>query len=314
MSTHRHDLPRLPTRARTTRRAPSWTCALATVILVAACRPGSLRSTSSPTTSPPPPRPPTTTTADTSVGPTAKPDVAADDPVSPILDFLGGPWTGPNAQLAARERIVSDCMGARGWTYIPDFPGPDSEPTTIAALGAFRAEYGYGLSTRPPEPGSSRSLVAEQERYLSSLTNDELRAYREDLDGGVGEDAPPRPGSCRELAARATAAPIDDPALLQALATERAEVFADPRYLEAERAWASCMADRGYDFERPADAPEAVEARSLADSDPSVTAFELAVALADYECSIEHLFPIRLELEREVVRRLTERFPHYGPP
>jgi hypothetical protein len=96
---------------------------------------------------------------------------------------------------------------------------------------------------------------------------------------------------------------------------------ADPRWREAAEAWRECMAAEGYDFAKPEDAieavseradelyqsvdpfagmtqeeiaaltPEEVEAATAVEPDPELLAetkeFELAVAIADYDCQTE---------------------------
>lgn len=228
-------------------------------------------------------------------------ELAAVDPI------LAGALGGRSLQEAytAVEEHVQRCMTGLGWEYTVvaldpalfsgELVGPDE---------AFVATYGYGLSTIDPEDPAALAAVPggmdPNQEYRRSLPESEGAQYDEDLYGTV-ETPVEDTGGGAELGGcygAAVAAELGEGGLrgLDASYRKVEEVVqADPRLVEAEAAWAACMADAGYDFSRPQDAmasiadrltalgPAAAEAERAA-----LRADELATAKADRACAAAH--------------------------
>lgn len=178
---------------------------------------------------------------------------------------------GERLVFEARNILVAACMARAGhpdWRP-PDPPGerPWESGMSIGLLdAAHAARFGYRA---PPD---SRAMDEE------SVPDDERLAY---LGPMPGESAPGVPeGGCVAEADRAFGPPPDLSLVASLGATAEDAVATDPRAIEALTAWSDCMAESGYEYERPGEAqfqywPQAV------------TAAEKDLASADVACKTD---------------------------
>lgn len=217
-----------------------------------------------------------------------------------------------------RQRALSSCMQQRGWTYEPSLQqSPFTEPRTVGELRDFRETYGYGVFTAEEFAASDdpKGAANRNADYLASLSVDQQDAYRRDFNGGIGDDEGEAPGqgSCEAVAAEAVSIPLGDLAVMTELGRLYEAAFQSPEYLRAVDVWRSCLEDRGYQLDQDgypdellmAKAARGVPVNELAD-------YEIAVAVADFECSLTSTLPVKHRLETAIVRELTERYPEWG--
>jgi hypothetical protein len=207
------------------------------------------------------------------------------------------------AELAAREEAVAACMAEQGFDYVPMVMVPGSyevadEP--LRGTHVFAEAYGYGVWHGPEiEPGQFTYQLDDSANraYRDSLSPLALAAYDEALMGAMTVEGDTTKfdgvGAC------ASAGPFrdgGDAAYLRDVSEEMSDYLEalargdDPRLAEVDAAWASCMADAGYDEASPRAAEwrvidEFIAADELtADVVAENTALERRLALADIDC------------------------------
>jgi hypothetical protein len=232
------------------------------------------------------------------------------------------------ARVEETQALIAECMAAAGFEYIPV-----DVKTIEAAQARMRTEPGYtrrtykekwglGVTTRFDNPVRDTGLGPNLEIY-EGLPEAERIAYERTLWGENPdadfaftldeEDFSDTDGCTREAVAQ-----VFTKAQLKGAYVNPKDLVidADPRIVEAHRRWSECMHDAGYEYEYDQD--EIIEEYQdrldelLEGDDPSTLTGaraealrklqeeEIAVALVDLECQIEHTDAVYREVELEV--------------
>ena len=240
---------------------------------------------------------------------------------SPINELLGidiALRAGDLVELErAAERGVVECMKAVGFAYVavdfasqfePEAGADDPESREYAALN------GYGISIRPAiDTPNPEDFVDPNDELRNQLSAAELEAYSLALYGPTPPDGEPlapedRSGCVAEAYDAVYAAQAEFGAVEEFFGEFGAELAeleqrfqGDPRFVELEAEWSSCMAEQGFtvaireeifvqlNFRMSEVAPLLVggeepspEAAQLMDE---VRGWERSVAVADWDCS-----------------------------
>lgn len=232
------------------------------------------------------------------------------------------------AHVEETQALIAECMVAAGFEYIPV-----DVKTIEAAQARMRTEPGYtrrtykekwglGVTTRFDNPVRDTGLGPNLEIY-EGLPEAERIAYErtlwgENTDADFAftldeEDFSDTGGCTREAVAQ-----VFTKAQLKGTYVNPKDLVidADPRIVEAHQRWSECMHDAGYEYEYDQD--EIIEEYQdrldelLEGDDPSTLTGaraealrklqeeEIAVALADLECQIQHTDAVYREVELEV--------------
>lgn len=224
----------------------------------------------------------------------------------------------------AVDRVIEDCMAQQGWEYFPlRVDAADASHEAVYTLQheltpQEAAEQGYGFYIEQRRDSPIPARAANQE-YRRGLTEQQRRAYQEDLDGGPDAEAQygegiggPTEGCLVEARKQLHGPQWQQVSMLsyklQTLGNKALQrVGSDQRLTDALDAWRGCMGDAGFEVDRPSAAVERFFDPASQDSeessqpvghDPSQAEIELAVA--DAECRKQ------VELHQtwtEVVRR-----------
>ena len=226
------------------------------------------------------------------------------------------------------EGFVAACMRDAGFEYVPlDAGGVREAMDSLGTLPGvsdeeYVAQFGYGLSTQPENPGLATVFgeqnleivanlsAADQTAYIRSLIGENLRATfvvllddeNFELAGGCTLAAVEQVFNAEQLSPTYFN-PVD------------ALVAADPRFIAAQTEWAGCMREAGFDFDVQEDAEDyVVEQLDMitGGGDPSTLSGpaaeqlrdlqgeERAIAAADFECTEEHVDEIEEQVEIEI--------------
>lgn len=149
------------------------------------------------------------------------------------------------------------CMAKSGFTYVPQYSTPAPSPTAADRhTEGWVDEYGYGLGRDDTSVVATGAMSKENEDYFYGLSEKEKDAY---LLAHFGDE--PKDGSKRVVGCT-TADQDADPessVATKKLTADRAELakraIEDPAWVEADKDWATCMADAGQGgFTRQTDA------------------------------------------------------------
>ncbi|CAM5486627.1 MULTISPECIES: hypothetical protein [Streptomyces] len=220
-------------------------------------------------------------------------------PLSGAVHFSAGQ---ADALRGMEEKEIRSCMRERGHVYRT---APVSDPRRLAAenpYGLLDADWaeddGYGITAghlagRPQDPNAS---------YVSSLPKAERAAWEKAL---LGEEENHRtlalpdgmeigydPRSCVEVASSTVYGKrwTELRYLMESLTNDIVTAVRDtPRFRDAERAWADCMAERGHGYRKLSEPRSETERRlEKTGQDPvaqrSVGRDELALAHDDLAC------------------------------
>lgn len=241
--------------------------------------------------------------------------LADEDLVEPLLEFQSQGLTSAEFHND-RARTLSSCMQQRGWTFEPLLQNSNvAEPRTVGELREFRSTYGYGQYTTGELADSSTQEAADRNHeYYVSLSADEQRAYREDLNGDISSEGNrPSEGSCEALAEDAVKVPGTDQAVMAEMRILYEAALQSPEYLHAFDDWTACLNDRGYEVSRARPPFLLVEERAEAGAPmEQLVPFEVEVAVADFECALTTKMPVSHRLELEIVEELVEKYPEWG--
>lgn len=262
--------------------------------------------------------------------PATLPDFSGEVPRRSTLQVLIDRAIGdPGSEAEEREfqQAIADCMRARGFEYVPYVSA--TRWRDGGGIESVRREYGYGVSTRPsvdlPEDGGDPNVAIE-----ASASDDEREAWGTALYGtlesvvSVNDDAGDSiefdPNACVSVAFE-TGLGIDrETATQNQLRLEHLteeldqQIATDDRSLEAWRAWATCMADAGYQAEDRGSIVADLQARLDGDTSvESVQRYELQVAAQDLECDTSSglaitQYRVRLAYEQAFVDANPEAF------
>lgn len=197
-----------------------------------------------------------------------------------VRDYLAE-WSAEdvNRRLAQMEESIAACMAEQGFDYTP----VDWSPTEVdlsAGLDMqvgtleFAEQFGYGITTDPFASGLE-DVVDPNEAYVAAMSDAERDAYFAALygetwadadaaggDGAAGgDDAEPageplddweweRAGCSGRAQHEVLTAGIEDEsftALQEDMEQLFEDVAGDPRLAQANRDWAACMLDAGFD-------------------------------------------------------------------
>lgn len=247
-----------------------------------------------------------------SSAPSASPTPVPTGP-GPLEQYLGhGDFEGRSAgevaaEVAAHENAVAACMADLGFEYVPATLDPSTfrqdDDGPLRGTREFAERYGYGIGDGPEvEPGQFTFELdgSKNHAYRETLSPAAQERWDEALYGAMtveGDQTVSDGSGCADLPRLRTG---DDVAYLQGVAQEARdfleslETAADPRLAEIDTAWASCMADEGYDDGSPTAAMMrlAEEVAALPPDTPDSVrdehaAVERRVAVADVECQEE---------------------------
>ena len=193
---------------------------------------------------------------------------AVDEPET-FAELLGYDTDDPDAAQASAaadhrrfEEMIARCMADQGFEYVPAIrPVGGSRP--VLDEEEFARERGFGITTWYGQETMSESdedeWVDPNTAIFVAMSESERYAYEDALWGldeqGTDPDTGEQiiddsDGGCRGQAYDEVYGFPDE--VWQSLGPARDEVFqrvlADPRYLEADRVWSECMADRGYTY------------------------------------------------------------------
>ena len=254
------------------------------------------------------------TVADTSAS------LSADTVVSPVAEFIDGPGDDV-ATLRVLHEGTARCMQDLGWDYTaPDVAALDqAKPlSTLGALRAWTATYGYGITTQPDQGTTIRAAIDAQEAYQEQLDPEAQARYQADLYGpdGTDESAPigaERPGCAAQAEHDAYAdVPAANGALLEVLGRKLEAIWASDDYRVALDGWRACMQERGFDFAGPGEAKQSVLDRFTNGAVGELQDYERRVATADLTCAESTLLPVTIPLEAAAVEELVVHFPQYA--
>lgn len=218
-------------------------------------------------------------------GGTTAPDGYALD----MVTHSGGYWDDADALGAAEDRLVRECMRARGFTTpAPGAAGPAPRHGEVAGVDLeYRREHGYGVvddavaarAPRPqppaPPPGYDQALSGD-----TSVTVGKVVAAS---GGCMGQARAALAGSVERWATAVYAPDFLNDDLIAATAR-------DPARDRAERQWRACMAGQGYRY-TAYDQPRTEAARH--------PAAERRIATADGVCLIRaRVIETGIELRR----------------
>lgn len=233
---------------------------------------------------------------------------SAADPV--VATGLARDLTGTTDEQALHafvERQTARCMAAAAQPYatVP-YDAVDATGLGFAATREERAERGFGIAG---VPDADVAVAPDPNVELVDSLDDGARAgYLATLDGCRAEAEAELDRRRRELRA----------ALTDADAAHVARIVAgtDPHGRPALAAWSACMADSGVDATDPGSLLADLEATHdalVASEAPAAreAAFarrERSVALADADCTAEHLEPALEAAVRDLAERLGDRY------
>jgi hypothetical protein len=230
------------------------------------------------------------------------------------------------------QALMAECMAAAGFEYVP------VDVQTIVAAQArvrtepgytrqtFKEKWGFAISTRFDNVVRTTGLGPQNVRIMESLGEADRVAYERTLWGDNPladfaftldeEDFSSTDGCTREAVAQVFTAEQ-----LEGTYSNPKDVLVDndPRIVEARRNWSACMGEKGYEYEEDQDEIiEEYEDRlaELTEGDDPATLTgeraaalkelqeeEVAVAVADLECQVEHSDAVYDKVEIEVFGR-----------
>jgi len=200
---------------------------------------------------------------------------------------------------AARERFVARCMGEAGFSYWPELPlrlGAGDDPTEILAVVENRPNAWY-VRLLSPEGQRLYHLALYGVPDPNNPDADALHDPESPVGGGCSAEA--RRVVPGVYAARTT--------LREDLAALEQAVAEDARVRSAEGRWASCMAERGYRVENPAELYATLGEDGLPGELSEVGAFEEQALSRSVDCTARAglgtaVAQVRAELEADFVR------------
>jgi len=220
-------------------------------------------------------------------GPDAQPTLG---PVSQRLVGLDGK-AGTDVtvvQQDAAERRIAACMAGKGFDYTPQTAPSTPGGTPGWDTMEFARRYGYGITTWSAIPETS-TAAPDATASPGQGASDQDPAYQTALWGPVPDDGTQawQPGGCY---GQAYTEVFDDP-VAQALASMQTQVDDDTRVVRAQRAWASCMAGKGYRYATSDDAMSAISDRFFTPDGQlegaalkKLRTQEISTAVADQTC------------------------------
>lgn len=237
-----------------------------------------------------------------------------------------------NEEVAEENRLLSDCMRARGWARYPvaeathgDTGGVPPQLSAIQTIDErLRAAKIYGARLLLPSLISLEAVpYREFENWLHEQPDVVRAKYVKDFSGGHTEDELPAKGSCRARALDRMrwTFPSSMPAVeVRAGQLYEHYVVGSGAYQQAERAWRACMLERGFsDVGDPLAvwSPKLQRQVSIAMSLSPKARSHLAraltkQALAEHDCAAEDLDSVVRRNDQKVLEQLLTEFPEFA--
>lgn|GEM_PF-2076405 len=242
-------------------------------------------------------------------------------------------------------------MADAGFTYVPlvipedstsdpsDVDGPrrldtPMEEHELANTEMARTTRGYGILTPEVMDGDDAGSTGPNAQIVADLTPSERADYFDALYGHPSGNLAVSPESCAGLALAEFPDPLSDEAVSAASNEAHdlllAAIEADPRTVEAGRAWSACMHHAGFEFEIRPDAQgyvwdlyaehigpleaaaseQGVDPRTLLDPEiaSALIAEEVAIATADFTCWLP-LLQVREDVSADMEPGIVARYP-----
>lgn len=182
-------------------------------------------------------------------------------------------------------QLIAQCMRRNGYAYEVPAPDPEPGPATITADalgGNGPATYGVFPHGAPPnnpgvEPASFRDALDGAATEAASLTLPDGSTVGYETGGCLGEARTRLFGSVRAYVTSAYLPPTVRDEFAAFLTT-------DPAYTVARQAWQSCMAQRHWTFQTPAEAIASLETAQL--DAAALNRRQAAIAGADRDCDL----------------------------
>jgi hypothetical protein len=207
----------------------------------------------------------------------------------------------------AEEKLVSRCMASKGFRYVPLAPGRDEPEARVFPYGnddvAWARKYGYGIFDGAQDHSNDPVRNHPNQQIVDRLSPAEQRAYSEALTGSMqdrisvtlpdGHQVFTSNKGCTSSVRRQLYGELRRllwvKYVTRSVEREVAKrVMADQQYLRALDSWRTCMRRRGYRYEDPGAARNAVELPEPGISNAARTTLrnrEVQLAVADAECS-----------------------------
>jgi len=228
------------------------------------------------------------------------------------------------------EASIATCMEAAGFEYVPIDAETFRDGMDLVGGSApglsdqeFFAQYGYGITTRPPTAGFR--FGDENGAIFDNLSPEDQVAYTRTV---VGDNATATHVKMLEEEDFSPAGGCTETAVKEVYTEEQlsptffnpfdALVEQDPREIAAQKNWSTCMREAGFDYETQGDPEDEFKERlddltkgadpaSLTGTDKDALAElqgeELAVAAADFECAVKFVNDVEQQVERDISGR-----------
>lgn len=167
-----------------------------------------------------------------------------------LADFLGLPYSPlsgpPDDPEAVREQFtriqesIQQCMADQGFEYQPEIPPHSAFSAGLSEEERVRT-YGFGITTwygRDDESHELDEWVYPNQEMVEALSDSDQQAWFEAREGCF----------CRVHGWSAEIEEMWNLELADALDATWEQIQADPRLVEADREWAACMTEAGYEF------------------------------------------------------------------
>jgi hypothetical protein len=236
----------------------------------------------------------------------------------------------------AEDALIDECMAAKGFRYLADRYDSTSGTGAQSSLDLEeRRRDGFGLfRAHSGDTAAPKREISAAEQYVRRLSPERRAAYSRAMMGagdarqtiglpGGSTVSFPADGCLADARGRlfgdvlTWARVANVPETLDNRIAE--QIGTDPAYVEALKAWRTCMRDRGYEYEEPVDSYRDLKERYQKEgSSQRLRAEEVAVAVADAECAQRARIPSAVreaklrgmralpQVEQEALRELTE--------
>ena len=215
----------------------------------------------------------TAVTQPTTIAATAAPEAGTEEEPETLADYLGFDFDDPDAAAAQSmeferrtEELIARCMAEEGFAYVPAVR-PMSASSFMFDEESFAREQGFGITTwygqESPFESTDDGWIDPNRSIVDALSDSERDAYYRvlygsslgdsDAAGPAVDDPDPNPfgEGCQGKAFEAVYGALEE--VWRKLGPKfdelSARMDADPRFQEANRGWAECMADRGYRYD-----------------------------------------------------------------
>lgn len=207
----------------------------------------------------------------------------------PVSRLMFPDDTDARAAHSSIENSKVECMGRQGFDYDPE-PWEDLATLPVQTLRSQEHRGKWGLVDGPPDEDDGRILHNKNTSIFESLSTAEQEKWIANLEG------------CTEHAYEAESAEAN--AVLDRVVDDLVQItdFSHPDLQQSLDQWRRCMTTAGYSFDDPNQMMD--YSYEITDTGPGVNPDEIALALADRECSMSSIWPavdiILSDLDHEV--------------